>query len=269
MIPTTPRGYKLGKLDPVPSPFADFKTYLHEAPPAPPSQAHYGHRVTAPWQMDGNGPDTEVTIAPEGWPGCGDCVEAGKAHALLTANYYISGGQKVPEAPANAVVEQYCAYQGCTTAELFSDPSQWDNGEDVTNSLLGWTEEEEHGVKLAFTAPVDVNSKTDIMNGIFLGGGLLIGIQLPQSAEEQFPNKWEWDPSSPILGGHCVWLTGYAEDYVALVTWGQLIQCSWEFLLEAIDEAHTLVLPQSIAAGTGPTGLQIAKWESDLNDLNA
>jgi hypothetical protein len=263
----TPNGYFLGKKDPVESPFDEFKSYFVEAPGTPPPSAHWGGRVTVPWQMDGNGPDPEVTIAPAGWSGAGDCTEACKAHAITTANFN-EYGHTIPVPTANAVIEQYCVAQGCTPAQLFADPSKYDNGEDITTTLTTWCTTVEYGVKLAFTAPVDHTSKTDLMNGIYLGGGLDIGIQLPSSAEQQFPNEWTWDPSSSTEGGHCVWLTGYTDAYVALVTWGQLIQCTWEFLLNTIDEAHALILPQAVAAGKSPTGLLLPKWESDLQNLN-
>jgi len=265
---TTPRGFKLGKKDPVPSPFGEFSSYFDGGLGTPPAYAHWGARVRAPWQMDGNGPDPEVTIAPAGWGGAGDCVKCGEAHALVTANYDAAGHTDPPPS-ANAVVEAYCAAQGCTPEQLFSDPTTYDNGEDISTSLTSWAQGEIYGVKLPFTAPVASNQKADLQNGIALGGGLLVGIQLPQSAEDQFPNEWTWEPSSPILGGHCVWLTGYTDTYVALVTWGQLIQCTWDFLSNTIDEAHAVVMPQAIAAGKGPTGLLIPKWEADLENLAA
>jgi hypothetical protein len=183
-------------------------------------------------------------------------------------NYTPPGGALIaPEPTANQVVTQYSVSQGCTPAQLFADPNTYDNGEDITNSLTGWAKNPQYGVKLPFTAPVSAGNQDDLKNGIYLGGGLLVGIQLPQSAEDQFPNEWTWQPSSPNLGGHCVWLTGYTDEYVALVTWGALIRATWQFILETIDEAHALVLPQAVAAGKSPTGLQIAKWESDLAAL--
>lgn len=264
----TERGFFLGKKDPVESPFPEFKTYLHDAPNTLiATSAHYGKRVGVPWQMDGNGPDSTVTIAPANWPGCGDCVECGKAHALTTANY-CEYGVTLPVPTSDVVVEQYCTAQSCTPAQLFSDPNTYDNGEDITNSLTTWCTTEEYGCKLGFTAPVNQASRIDICNAIYLCGGLDVGIQLPESAEEQFPNEWTWQPSSPIAGGHCVWLTGYTEDYVALVTWGALIQCTWQFLMNTIDEAHALVLPQAISAGKNPTGLELSVWEADLKNLN-
>jgi hypothetical protein len=259
----------LGKKDPVESPFAEFKTYFADALGAPPSSAHYGARVTTPWQMDGNGPDPELKIAPANWPGCGDCTEVGKRNALVTANFDESG-HTVPVPTPDEVVQQYCVAQNCTPAQLFADPNTYDNGEDESTTLTTWCTTVEYGVKLGFTAPVNAKSQNDLKNALYLSGGLYIGIQLPESAESQFPNGgWTWVPGSPIAGGHCVWLTGYTTEYVALVTWGKLIHATWQFILNTIDEAHVLVLPQAIAAGKSPTGLLISKWESDLRNLNA
>jgi hypothetical protein len=265
---TTPHGYKLGKEDPVESPFAEFKTYFSEALPKPPKSAHWGGRVAIPWDMDGNGPDSEVTIAPAGWSGCGDCVEAGKAHFLKTANYDCAGHQITLPTP-NDVVTEYCAYQGCSPDQLFTDPTQYDNGEAIATSLVHWCQEEEYGVLLPFTAPVNPRNKTDLKNAIWLGGGVDLGIQLRQNNETQFPRDWTWTPKSSILGGHDIWACGYTEtNYIAIVTWGQLIHMTWEDLMNSIDEAHAVIAPQMVAAGKTPSGLLIANWESDLKNIS-
>jgi hypothetical protein len=72
---------------------------------------------------------------------------------------------------------------------------------------------------------------------------------------------------SPVVGGHDIWLTGYTADYVALVTWGELSQATWEFILPTVDEAWALVSNQAIKHSTGPTGLLISKLEADLDRL--
>ncbi len=264
----TPRGFYLGKLDPVPSPFSEFKTYFETAPGTPPPQAHWGGLVKVPWQMDGNGPDPDVTIAPPGWPGCGDCVEAYKAHGLTNANFD-EDGQTDPVPTANAVVEEYAAYQHCTPAELFADPGQYDNGEDMTNSLLGWCKHTQYGAKLALEAPIKYSSQPDLKNGIYLGGGIGLGIQIQEAQDEQFPGTWDWVPGSPIIGGHAIWVSGYDADFVYLVTWGALIKATWNFVANAADEAHAAIFPQAVAAGKAPSGLLIARWEADLHGLAA
>jgi hypothetical protein len=257
----------LGKQAAEESPFSEFKSYFHDTLAAPPSYAHYGGRVTVPWNMYGNGPDPDVTIAPPGWEGAGDCVEAFKAHALITGNFD-EYGHTVTVPTANQVIEQYCTYQGCTPAQLFADPNTYDNGESMTQSLTQWCSTVEYGVQLGFTAPINPKSQDDIMNGIYLCGGIGVGIQIPKSAQQQFPNEWTYVSGSPIVGGHAIWLTGYTKDYVAVCTWGSLIRASWQFILEYVDEAHALVLPQAVVAKMGPTGLNIAQWEADLHNIS-
>jgi hypothetical protein len=269
-VPATRHGL-LGKLEPVRPNIGEFKSYFTEALPAPPPSAHYGYRVTlagVPWQMDANGPDPSVTLpgVPPGWGGCGDCVVAGMAHSVTIANFW-EGGVTNPVPSANTVVETYCQLLGCTPEALFTDPDDYDAGLDMANSHAAWHTSGLFGVKLGAYAPVDCTNVADIKTALYLCGGLNIGIQVPQSAEEQFPHEWTWVPGSPILGGHDVFLTGYTADYVALVTWGRLIQCTWEFLLNTIDEAWALVSAQAVKHGKGPTGLLVGKLEADLRQL--
>jgi len=119
----TSRGFHLGKLDPVfPEGLDYFHSYFETPPPAPPAEAHYAYKVKVPWQMDGNGPDPAVTVAPRGWNGCGDCVICGLAHSLTTANFW-ENGVTDPVPSANTVVETYCQCAGCTPHQLFSEPT--------------------------------------------------------------------------------------------------------------------------------------------------
>ena len=268
---TPTKGFKLGKLAPRRLVgVGEFKTYFEEALPAPPPQAHYGARVTVPWQMDANGPDPTVTLpgVPPGWGGCGDCVVAGMAHALTIANF--EEGKVRDQIPsANTVVETYCTLAGCTPAELFSDPDTYDTGLDIANSLAAWQTSGLFGCKLGLYAPVDYTNMDDIKNALYLAGGLVIGIQVQQAQEQQFPGEWRWEPDSEVLGGHCITITGYTTSQGLFwgTTWGALIPMSEDFLTHAMDEAFALVSAQAIAHGKGPTGLNVAKLEADLKLL--
>jgi ferredoxin len=251
-----------------PAGLGDFKSYFATAPPPPPAAAHYGGRVTVPWQMDGNGPDPSVTIAPSGWQGCGDCVAACAAHALTAGNYQVGTTDPIPT--PNAVVETYATLAGCTTAELFSDPSNYDTGLEIASTLQSWYTgtPELFGTRIGAYAPVSISDFDDLKNGIYLGGALVIGLQLPQSAEDQFPGAWSYVPDSPNLGGHCVLLTGYSAAGFSGVTWGQLITIGIVFLQHYLDEAWAIVSAQSVAAGTTPTGLDVAALTADLDQLD-
>jgi hypothetical protein len=263
------RGFQTGKLEARrPAGLNDFKTYFATALGPPPEQAHYGAEVKVPWQMDGNGPDPAVTIAPAGWGGCGDCVVAGSAHYLTMSNFD-EGGDADAVPTANAAVETYCQLAGCTTAELFADPAKYDTGLDISSALQAWHTTGLFGVKLGAYAPVDYTDLDDVRNGLYLCGGLIIGIQLPQSAEQQFPNEWNYVAGSPNLGGHCITLSGYNATTVWGETWGELIAITWEFLQKYMDEAWAPVSAQAIEKGTGPNGLNVAQLQADLAALDS
>ena len=250
---------------------ADFKTFFAAAQGAPPPQSHYGARVTVPWQMDGNGPDPAVTIpgVPANWPGCGDCVVCGMAHSLTIANFE-EGKVRDLVPSANAAVLTYCQLAGCTPAELFSNPDQYDTGLDISTTLGVWRKSGLFGVRGGVYAPVDHTNMDDVKNGLYLGGGLVIGIQVQQAQETQFPGEWRWVPGSPILGGHCITLTGYTTSQGLFwgTTWGTLIPIAESFLVNAMDEAYALVSAQAIAYGRGPTGLNITQLEAALDQLD-
>ena len=60
--------------------------------------------------------------------------------------------------------------------------------------------------KIAAYAPVDPHSVLAVHRAIWMTGTAYIGVQLPQSAMEQFQagRPWTVVPGSPILGGHCI-----------------------------------------------------------------
>ena len=270
-VPQTPvHGFKLGKLEPVASGVDEFKAYFPETIPAPPPQAHYGGLVTAPWLMLANGPDSTVTLAgtPPGWGGCGDCVVAGMGHYDLMSNYDDHGATE-PTVNANEAVTTYCRLANCTPEELFTDPNTYDTGLNIGTSLQTWHKPGLFGSKIAFEADVNYQNMNDVKNALYLCGGVIIGIQVPESAEEQFPGTWTYVPGSPILGGHCFTLSGYnsAEKMFWGETWGTLIGITEEFLLNYMDEVHAVVSGQAVKAGKSPTGLLIPKWEADLKTL--
>lgn len=276
-VPVTPiHGFKLGKTEARPPALPEFKTYFAAGTlEAPPPQAHYAEHITVPWGMDGNGPDPLVTLAgvPAGWGGCGDCVECLKAHYVILGNYD-EDGHTVPVPTANEVVSQYCNYQKCTPDQLFTAPDTYDNGEDIQTSLTGWTKTVQYDCKLGLYAPVSIKSQQDLMQAVYLGGGAAIGIQCPESAEEQWQSDGlgYWTPvaNSPIIGGHGIVLCGYWDggDKWSAVSWGAGVRISWAFLQEYMDEAYALESAQAIAAGKGPTGLADAALAADIATLD-
>jgi hypothetical protein len=266
-----PSGRCTGKLPARDSGLPEFKSYLSAAPPSPPSQAHYGGRVKVPWGMDGNGPDPSVTILGPNFEGVGDCVPTACAHFDLMSNY--DEANQEPVEYGNAVVSTYCQLLDITPAELEANPAL-DTGCDIATVLQTWATTGLYGTKIAGYAPVDLTSLTDLQQGLAFAGGLVIGVNLPVSAESQFPGEWTYEAGSPILGGHCVLLTGYDGENFSGCTWGQLIEIEWEFLANYLDEAYAVVSPQAATSGQGPdpyygaANLDLAQLQADIASLD-
>jgi len=123
------------------------------------------------------------------------------------------------------------------------------NGKEVVHKIIGW-------------ASLDLSSIPQIRYANDLFGGTYLGINLPQSAEDDTSN-WTYQPNSPIIGGHCVDGTGQGSAGGHLISWGMNIPFQWNFLLQYMDEAYCIVSPAWVnAQGKSPSGL-------DLNGLLA
>jgi hypothetical protein len=190
------------------------------------------------------------------------------AHSLTIADWE-GYGNKFPIPSADQCVETYCQLGGCTTEQLFTDPNDYDNGLDIATTLQTWQQGGLFGAKPGLFAPVDYTNLDDVRNGLYLSGGLVIGIQVQAAQEAQFPHEWRWVPGSEVLGGHCITLTGYttAQKLWWGVTWGALIAMNDDFLVNAMDECFALISAQTIEAGKGPSGLNIAQLSADLQQL--
>lgn len=113
--------------------------------------------------------------------------------------------------------------------------------------------------------------RNEVKSGIYTFGGVFLGVNLPQSAENQFANQnpiWTVVPGSPIIGGHCIVAIGYDAEYVYVVTWGQVIRCTWAWFLEYVEEAYGILYTEQVSAGRGPLkGLDIARLRADIASL--
>jgi hypothetical protein len=121
------------------------------------------------------------------------------------------------------------------------------NGDPVVHKILGW-------------ASLDLTSIAQIRYANFIFGGTYLGINCPQSAEDDTSN-WTYQAGSPIVGGHCVPGLGQGSAGGHIVSWGMSIPFTWEFTLQYIDEGYIIVSSAWVEAnGKTPSGL-------DLNGL--
>jgi hypothetical protein len=122
-------------------------------------------------------------------------------------------------------------------------------GKEVIHQILGW-------------ASLDLSSVAQQRYACDLFGGTLMGIQCPQSAEDDTTN-WTYVPNSPIVGGHGINREGQGGAGWHIGSWGLWIPGTWEFSLKLADEDYVVTTPAWVnAQGKSPSGL-------DLNELLA
>jgi hypothetical protein len=124
--------------------------------------------------------------------------------------------------------------------------------------------------RVAAFLSLDLSTPDEILYALYLFGGVMLGIQVPQSAMNQFDQGQPWsvvDANSPILGGHAIVLVAKRED-LEIVTWGQLQKMMEDFLRKYGDEAWA-VLSQEILNGQGvsPEGFNWQQLQDDLKNI--
>jgi hypothetical protein len=119
---------------------------------------------------------------------------------------------------------------------------------------------------------VTPSSVLAVHRAIAFYGAAFIGVQLPQSAMDQFNagQPWTVEPGSPILGGHCILPVGYDASGIQCVTWGSIVTVTWPWWESYVDEVWCVISQEVIEAkqGTGPK-LDLATLTADLDRLGA
>jgi hypothetical protein len=109
------------------------------------------------------------------------------------------------------------------------------------------------GHKIAFFGQVAPADHTKVRQAVYEFGYLSIGINLPQSAEDQFNAGQPWTvvSGSPNIGGHCVVVCGYDTNYAYLWTWGALWKMDWDFWDAFVEEAWAVISVDWVNTATG------------------
>jgi hypothetical protein len=104
----------------------------------------------------------------------------------------------------------------------------------------------------------DVNA---ICRAIAYLGGVLIGLQLPNSIVNDLPDEWmATNANGGIAGGHMVWARGYNSRGVIASSWGKSILIGWRFIDAFADEIYGLVSRQNWLK---PSGLSVMNEDFD------
>ena len=195
----------------------------------------------------------------------GDCTCAGVGHAIQTWTS-LTGQQITPtDADILALYEGACGYKP-------SDPST-DQGGVEPDVLNYWKANGVAGHKLDGYASVNTRNTTEVRQAVQLFGVVYIGVALPLSAQSQ--SVWDvtdaslaGDAAPGSWGGHCVIVVGYNSRGPLVVTWGKVLQMTWDFWASYVDEAYALLSKDWIeTSGSAPSGFDYAALAGDLAEV--
>lgn len=229
--------HKLGKLDPLPARTATIDRYQNRRSFVPASCV-YASSVA--WGMDNN-------------DRIGDCTIAGVDHLLKAWDAEVG----LSDALSDVNIEQ-------TYFQLTGGP---DSGLVERDVLDHWQNEGLFSHQIKAYAPVQLDASF-LREALYLYGGVYLGVQLPETAEEQFAAGEPWGvvPGAQIVGGHCIVMVGYNSNGASIVTWGQRTWATWDWMKQYLDEAWVAIGPEFVQVGKGPV-VDVAALTSDLGSL--
>jgi hypothetical protein len=188
----------------------------------------------------------------------GDCAEAA-ALGLIQAMSYNVGRPLIPT--TQDALNLYSAVAGFDITMGPSGNNPTDNGTVLTDLLTYW---QKTGIsvgtavhKIVGFATLDITSLAQMRYATYLFGGSYLGINCPQSAEDNTSN-WTYNASSPIIGGHCVARVGEGSAGGKTRSWGMFIPTANDFYLNYLDEGYIVITQDWLDAnGKTPTGLDL------------
>jgi hypothetical protein len=178
----------------------------------------------------------------------GNCALAG-ALGLAQAQSWNVGKNLVPR--TEEAVQAYTQVTGFDPNAGPSGNNPTDNGTVLTDALDFWQKtgfaisdsngkETIHKIDGWFT--VDYTSVAMMRWAAWFFGGSYLGVNLPQSAEDDTDN-WIFDPNSPTIGGHCVDRLGEGSAGGKTRSWGMIIPTQQAFYSARVDEAYVVMGP--------------------------
>lgn len=214
------------------------------------------------WNMYGNGPDP--TVAPD-FQGAGDCVFAGGAHETLLFN--AEANNPVVFTGAN-VISDYSA----VTGYVIGDPDS-DQGTQTTMALdyrmnTGLIDKAGNRHKIGAYVALEPGNYDMLLEAAYIFTAVGIGIQVPDSAMDQFSNGQPWSVvhGAQIEGGHYIPIVANRDNLV-IVTWGQTQQMTKQFYTKYCDEAYAILSTEMLKVGKSLLGFDLPSLRSYLQEV--
>lgn len=245
-MPDTTRTFgKFGRLPGhVPNGLHDLTHYFAGSLPKPP--ASVAVPTVADWEMLGNDQ-------------YGDCGVAGLEHGFMTDASIVHEYES--EANNQQAVEYYLAYTGGQdTGVVLADYLSYVRA----NAYYYHTVD-------AF-APVSIQDIPTLQVATFMYGFTYTGIQVTAAMQQAFANHQPWTTdllADGFIGGHCVPIVGYDDQFLYVVTWGGVQSVTYSCWHQIATEAWAVLTGEFLSHHGDGRGINLAALHADLNKLSA
>lgn len=196
-----------------------------------------------------------ASIGMDGNDNVGCCTCADADHEVKSAQ--VAAGNPEVASTTAEVLAAYSAITGYNPA----DPST-DQGAEMQSVRDYW---QKTGLTLGGTvhkillfAELDVHTDTLMRWALDQFGTVGIGVNLPNSAMDQFNSGQPWDVvanDGGIDGGHAVAVVGYDASYWYVITWGQVQKVTPAWWRTYVEEAWTTLDADFVNAHSGDDAL--------------
>ena len=201
----------------------------------------------------------------------GDCAVAGPCHQLMLACAKADVACPFDALDALLTYSAISGYDPRKADAQGNNPT--DTGcdmADVAEYLIKTGFRNSAGVLLKIGAFAQVNPRNlaHLASAAWLFDGVQLGVQLPESAQDQFAAGDPWTVTdAEIEGGHDIFLAGRAANGNFLcVSWGGLAEVTPEFVRVYGDEAVAYLLTEDLINGKTPEG---QTWAQRVAELRA
>src|ERR1035437_758750 len=231
---------------------------LKALPPGsiPPIPTNFGHGLAfgyTGWGEQGNGPCDDGSIADQSlyaFSGGGCCVWSKFAHGFMESAR--NARRPIPKFTCASTLDNYCSYLGIGAHKNLTASN--DQGSDMQAALkivqtTGFKAADGKVYKIGNTVTGTPGNLKELWAITYLFELCDMGINLQQTQEDVFPDTWDYDPTSQIIGGHCVPAMGNN----GLISWGDRVGFTPLFFEKLCEEFYGYLDPLRYNLVTGQT----------------
>lgn len=191
----------------------------------------------------------------------GDCTCAAVGHAIQVWSSQVGAEVTISDGDVVALYERF----GYNPANPNSD-----QGAVISDVLASWQKNPVAGHSIDGSTSIDPSNVEEVLAGVYLFGGVDIGVDLPMSAQSQ--EVWDVPPGGPVgpgqpgsWGGHSIFVPkAQRGKTLTCITWGALKEMTWEFFAAYCDEAYAMLSPD----WRGAEGFDYSQLSQDMQALD-